>query len=264
MRIVVPVKQVPDLVEELELDADGTDVDREFLKFVVSEWDDQALEEALLVKEATGSEVVVVGFDDPDVDMTLYTALAKGADRAVKLVGLPEGRIDSHTRAAALAQWLSGQGADLVLTGVQAVDDLDGQLPALLGPLLGWPHVAVVIGVEGKTGARGVPEDAGIVQVSQEFGGGRAARLEVRLPAVIGVQAARQPCRYASISRIRQAQQAGGVEEVEVAAPEATAGITVRRLYAPEKTGHAEMLSGSESEVALRIVELIRAKGLIK
>src|SRR5712691_1608085 len=103
MRIVVAVKQVPDLVEELELDSDGTDVDREFLKFVTSEWDEQALEEALLVKEATGAEVVVVGFDDPDVDMTLYTALAKGADRAVKLTGLPEGGIDSHTRATVLA-----------------------------------------------------------------------------------------------------------------------------------------------------------------
>jgi electron transfer flavoprotein beta subunit len=173
----------------------------------------------------------------------------------VKLVGLPEGRLDSHTRAAVLAGWLPEQSADLVLTGVQAVDDLDGQLPALLGPLLGWPHVAVVIAVEGKEGN---------VVVSQEFGGGRAARLELRLPAVVGVQAARQPPRYASISRIRQAQQAGGVEEVQVTAPEADAGITVRRLYAPEKTGHAEMLSGSESEVALRIVELIREKGLIK
>src|SRR6266540_1413830 len=87
MRIVVPVKMVPDLVEELELNGDGTDIDREFLKFVVSEWDDQALEEALLVKEATGAEVVVVALDDPDVDQVLYTALAKGADRAVKLTG---------------------------------------------------------------------------------------------------------------------------------------------------------------------------------
>jgi electron transfer flavoprotein beta subunit len=255
MRIVVPVKQVPDLVEELELDSDGTDVDREFLKFVVSEWDDQALEEALLVKESAGGEVVVVAFDDPDVDMTLYTALAKGADRAVKLVGLPEGRIDSHTRAAVLAGWLPEQSPDLVLAGVQAVDDLDGQLPALLGPLMGWPHVAVVIGVEGKEGT---------VEVSQEFGGGRAARLELHLPAVVGVQAARQPPRYASISRIRQAQQAGGVEEVEVKAPEVQTGISVRRLYAPEKAGHAEMLSGSEAEVAARIVDLLREKGLVK
>jgi electron transfer flavoprotein beta subunit len=129
MRIVVPIKQTPDLVEELELNDDGTDVDREFLKFVLSEWDDQALEEALLVKEAGGGEIIVVGFGDPDVELSLYTALAKGADRAVNLTGLGEGWIDSHTRAAALTSWLSGQEVDLVLAGVQAVDDLDGQLP---------------------------------------------------------------------------------------------------------------------------------------
>jgi electron transfer flavoprotein beta subunit len=256
MRIVVPVKCVPDLVEELELNEDETDVDREFLKFVISEWDDQALEEALLVKEATGGEVVVVGLGDPDVELTLYTALAKGADRAVNLTGLGDGWVDSHTRAAVLAEWLRGEGADLVMTGVQAVDDLDGQLPALLGSMLGWPHVAVVIGVEAKDG---------VAQLSQEFGGGRSARLEVRLPAVVGVQAARQPCRYASISRIRQAQQGGGIEVVEVGAPEgAGAGIDVRRLYAPEKAGHAEMLTGSPEEVADRILELIRSKGVLK
>ena len=255
MRIVVPVKQTPDLVEELELNDDGTDVDREFLKFVLSEWDDQAVEEALLVKEATGGEVVVVGFGDPDVELSLYTALAKGADRAVNLTGLGDGWIPSHTRAAALADWLSAQEVDLVLAGVQAVDDLDGQLPPLLAAMLGWPHVGVVIGVEGKDNT---------IQVSQEFGGGRAARLEVKLPAVIGVQAARQPPRYASITRIRQAQQAGGIEEVAVAKPGADAGITVRRLFEPEKTGHAEMLTGSPEDVADRILDLIRSKGVLK
>ena len=255
MRIVVPVKQTPDLVEELDLNDDATDVDREFLKFVLSEWDDQALEEALLVKEASGGEVIVVGFGDPDVELSLSTALAKGADRAVNLTGLGEGWIDSHTRAAVLAQWLSGQEVDLVLAGVQAVDDLDGQLPPLLAATLGWPHVGVVIGVEGKDNT---------IQVSQEFGGGKASRLEVKLPAVVGVQAARQPPRYASITRIRQAQQAGGIEEVTVTKPDADAGITVRRLFEPEKTGHAEMLTGSPEDVADRILDLIRSKGMLK
>lgn len=255
MRIVVPIKQVPDLVEELELNDEETDVDREFLKFVVSEWDDQALEEALLVKEATGGEVVVVGFDDPDVDMTLYTALAKGADRAVKLTGLGEAGIDSHTRATVLADWISGYSPDLVLAGVQAVDDLDGQLPPILGARLGWPHVSVVISVEAKDG---------VAVVTQEFSGGVSSRLEVRTPAVVGIQAARQAPRYASITRIRQAQQAGGLEEVEVTAPAAATGVKVRRLFVPEKTGHAEMLTGSVEDVADKIVELMQAKGLLK
>ena len=83
MRIVVPMKAVPDLVEEIELNPGETDIDREFLSFILSEWDAQALEEALLVKDASGAEVVAVGLAaDPDIDQALYTALAKGADAA--------------------------------------------------------------------------------------------------------------------------------------------------------------------------------------
>ena len=112
MRIVVPLKAVPDLVEEIEFTPDGTGIDREFLKFVLNEWDDQALEEALLIKDTVGGEVIAVGLaDDPDIDQALYTALAKGADSAVKISGDAE---DTHCRAALLAAYLEQQPADLI------------------------------------------------------------------------------------------------------------------------------------------------------
>lgn len=255
MRIVVAIKQVPDLVEELELADDGRDVEREFLKFVTNEWDEQALEEALGVKDATGAHVTVVALDDSDVDQALYTAIAKGADRAVKLTGSSEGWIDSHRRAKMLAAWIRGQSFDLILSGVQAPDDLDGQMAPLLASELGLPYVSVVVRVEAKDAA---------ARVTQEFGGGRAAELEVRLPAVIGVQAARQAPRYAPITRVRQAMQAGGLEQVAAEAPAEGSGLTVRRLYAPEAVGHADMLTGSADDVAGAIVEILRSRGLIK
>ena len=257
MRIVVALKQIPDLVEELELAPGGTDLDRELLKFVLNEFDEQALEEALCIKESDGAEVVVVGFDEPDVDQSLFTALAKGADRAVKLAGAGDGWLDGHSRAAMLASWLGGEPFDLVLTGVQAADDLDGQLPSLLGAGIGLPHVSVVMRVEPKGAS---------VRVWQEFAGGVLAEEDVQVPAVIGVQAARQAPRYVSISRIRQAQQEGTIEEAAVSppAPADGGGYRVRRLLAPESSGHAEMLGGSAADVAGRIVEIIRAKGLVK
>jgi electron transfer flavoprotein beta subunit len=89
---------------------------------------------------------------------------------------------------------------------------------------------------------------------------------EIRLPAVIGMQTARQTPRYAPITRVRQAMQAGGLEEV--AAGVATAGLppgmSVRRLFPPEKSGQAEMLTGDAEAVANRIVEILRERGLIK
>jgi electron transfer flavoprotein beta subunit len=258
LRIVVLVRQLPDLVEELEIGPDGTDIDREFIKFVLNEFDDQALEEALLLKEAGTAEVVVVALDEPDVDQALYAALAKGADRAVKLTGVPAERwLPTHERAAVFGPFVRGLQADLVLTGVQSADDLDGQLAGVLAARLGLPHAAVVVGVEVK--------DDGVL-VTQELGGGRSVDEHITLPAVLGIQAARQAPRYAPISRIRQAMQAGGVEEVAAPSPDATGdtAILIRRLYAPEKAGHAEMLTGSPEEVAGKIAELLRARGLVK
>jgi len=256
MRIVVPIKQVPDLVEELELLPEGTDLDRDLVTFKLNEYDDHALEEALCLKEALGAEVVVVGLDEPEIDQSLFTALAKGADRAVKVTGDLEGWIDTHRRAALLGSWLASEPFDLVLVGVQAVDDLDGQVPALLGARLGVPHISVVTRVE--------PSGDGTAVVHQEYSGGLAAELVVRLPAVVGVQAARQAPRYASITRVRQAMQEGSIEEVQVAEEGADAGLRVRRLYAPEASGHAEMLDGDVGEVAERILELLRTRGLLK
>lgn len=262
MRIVVPLKAVPDLVEEIELTADETGIDREFLTFVLSEWDAQALEEALLLKDVAGAEVIAVGLaDDPEIDQVLYTALAKGADAAVKLDGDIVGRTPGPSgmwtgdRAALLTGYLAEQPADLVITGVQAADDLDGQLPSMLAARIGLPHVSVVVGVKTSGDA---------VTVRQEFAGGRAHELELQLPAVIGVQSARQAPRYAPITRIKQAMQSGGLVELTVTPSPASAGLVVRRMHTPESTGQAEMLTGSPGDVAGRIVGLLKERGLVK
>lgn len=256
MRIVVPIKAVPDLVEEIELTADETSIDREFLTFVVSEWDAQALEEALLVKEASGAEVVAVGLaSDPDIDQALYTALAKGADSAVKVAGGAQDPVLTGERAALLAGYLAAEPADLVITGVQAADDSDGQLPPMLAAHLGMPHASVVVGVEAAGDG---------ITVRQEFAGGRVHELRVALPAVVGVQAARQAPRYAPITRIRQAMAAGGVREVTAEPAQASPAPTVRRMFRPETTSHALMLTGSADDVAAAIANLLSERGLVR
>lgn len=255
MQIIVPMQQTVDLVEELELNDDGTDVEREYLKFVANEWDEQALEEALLLKEAGGGSVTVVGIDETDVDGTLFSALAKGADRAVKLTGDFENGVSSHQRAAILAAWLGTQEFDLVMVGVQSPEDLDGQTGVILANLLDTAHVSVAIGVE--------PHEGG-VKVRQEFGGGTVHELALSGRAVVGVQAATAAPRYVSISRVRAAMQESPLETLPAADVEASTGTTVRRLYAPESSSHAEMLEGDPDAVAARILEIVRERGIVK
>jgi electron transfer flavoprotein beta subunit len=198
MNIIVPVKQVPDLVEELEINHDGTDLERDVLKFKTNEWDESALEEALQLKELHGGTVTVLTVASGDVDEMLYTCVARGADRVVKITGDFEERHDSHTAARALAAAIREQPYDLILTGVQAADDLDGQVGVLLATYLGIPHISVVSGIEAEPMTR-------TATVHQEYAGGIMATFEVDLPVVLGVQASRAIPRYAPVSRVRQA-----------------------------------------------------------
>jgi len=256
MNIIVPVKQVPDLVEELEINSEGTDLEREALKYKMNEWDESALEEALQLKELHGGTVTVltVASGDADVDEMLYTCVAKGADRVARIAGDFEGAYDSHTAARALAAAIREQAYDLILTGVQAADDLDGQVGVLLATYLGIPHISVVSGIEVDPLTR-------TTTVHQEYAGGIMATFEVDLPAVLGVQASRAVPRYAPVSRVRQAMKTAQIEEIEATTP-AGSGIAVRRMFKSESTEHAEMLEGDTEEIVERVIEILRERGI--
>lgn len=255
MEIIVPIKQIPDLVEELEIDGDGTGLDREYLTYVMNEFDEQALEEAVLIKEAEGGSVTAVTLDTGEADGILYAAAAKGADTLLKITGdFDEEPPDNHALSAILAGVLDGRAVDLIVTGVQAADDLDGQLGPLLASRLGLPHVSVVAGVAVSGAA---------VTATQEYGGGWTADLTVKMPCVLGIQAARQTPRYAPVSRVRQMKQERTIEDVAAPAVDTTR-LRVRAMRKPESAAHAEMLTGSTAEIADKVVALLRERGLVK
>lgn len=253
MKIAVVLEQVPDPAEDLEIADNGAELDREYLSFVLNEFDDYALEEALQLKEITGGTVTAFALGTEDAEDALYTAVAKGADAAVKVGDFEDEALDGHAAAHVMAEALSGGGFDLILTGVQAIDDVDGWTAPVVAGYLGVPHVSVVTHI--------APADGGVT-VNQEYAGGVVAELDVHTPAVLGVQAARAVPRYAPVSKVRQAMQTSTIEEVDADAAAGT-GVTVRRLFAPEAGGHAEMLSGGADAVAERLVEILKERGLV-
>jgi electron transfer flavoprotein beta subunit len=260
MNIAVVVRQVPDLIEPLEVDSSGAALDLSSAPFIVNESDDHALEQAILLKEAGGGTVSVVAIDFGDVDSTLYAAAAKGADRIVKLA--LEGPPPSPRAAAAFyAAALKPLASDLVLIGVQAHDELDGGLAPFLAAALSVPYVGVIRGV--KPG----PE-TGMVTACKEFPGAVMARMKIKLPAVLGILGAEQPPRYVPVSRIRAAMKTTQFEEAAPTppgpCPETAPLFSICRLYPPASGSHAEMLAGSQAEVAARIAEILAEKGLVK
>lgn len=255
MNIIVAIKHVPSLIDELELNDDGTDLDFDSVDFTLNEWDEQAIEEAVLIKEAAGGTVTVVGIDlIEELDGVLHTALAKGADRAVKIVGDLEPGLSSHAQARLLAEAIKDMSPDIVLSGVQAPDDRDGQIAPMLAAYLDMPYVGVVAGAKVTDGK---------AVVHKEYAGGVMAEFEVSLPMVVGVQVASQPPRYAPISKVRQIAKTATIDEIEVGEAGPAAGSTVRKMAPPVSTGHAEMLQGDAGEVAQRIIEIIKERGLL-
>ncbi|KAF0107254.1 MAG: electron transfer flavoprotein beta subunit [Anaerolineaceae bacterium] len=253
MKIAVPVKFVPDLVEELTIDPSGAALDTSWLRLIINEFDDHAVEQAILLKERGGGQVTVMMTESDGADDFLFTAAAKGADQLVKLTG-DFSSINNHALAHVYADLLKELQPDLVLTGVQAHNDIDGAVGPLLAELLGLPYVGYVAGLT-------VQGDKAVVR--KEYSGGLVAEIEVKLPAVLGIQAAEQPPRYVAYSKIRQVMGTAKIEERPVAGLDLSGGTAVSRLFQPEAAERATMLEGGADEVADRLVAIFKEIGTL-
>jgi electron transfer flavoprotein beta subunit len=251
MNIFVPIQLVPDLVEELIVAGDGRRLDPDSIRWLLNEFDDHAIEEAILLKEKHGGKVTILAPDFEGVDDVLYQAVAKGADRVIKLSGELDGSLNTHALARLVVQAIQSTGAapDLILTGVQTHDSLDGALGPLVAAYLDLPLVDCV--------ARTSLEDHKVV-VHKEFPGGLIAETEVTLPAVLGIQAADTPPRYVPISKIRQAMKACSIETKDVEDLDPQGEVGRSRMYVPELGTRAEMIEGSLDEVADRLAAILK------
>lgn len=262
MEIIVCVKHVPETAEaEIVVDESGKRIKTTGLVFDINEWDDYALEEAVLLKERFGGSVTAITVGPEDADITLRKCLARGADRAVRITDEAIEGSDAYAVAKILRSAIRNIPFDLILTGTQASDDGYAQVGVVLAELLGTPHATMVKKIEIKEG---------FARVSRELEGGLEELIEVELPAVLAVQTGINEPRYVSIMGIRKARRkelkvldlkALGLKEEEVG--EQGSWITVERMFVPPVEKEAEILTGGTDEVASKIVEIIRARGLI-
>src|SRR4051812_22332508 len=254
MNIAVAVRLMPKAGEELELDPDGTDIDREFVDQTICDFDDHALEEAVLIKEATGATVTAVGLRVDGIEEALRVAYARGADRVVIADAGELDPYDSCSAALAFAEAFKALSPGLVLVGVQTPSDVFGQTAPVLAASLGWPQANVAVGVT---------VDGSEARVVQEYAGGRLAVLGLTLPAVVGVQSASAPPRYVSMSRLRQAMTEASPEALAVTVTSAAAPPELVALARPEAQGRATMLEGDAEAIATQIAGVLRERGAL-
>ena len=243
MDVIVCVKRVPDTETRIRIGESGTAVDPTGIKYIISPYDEYAVEAALRTKEGAGEgEVTVVSLGDASCQETLRAGLAMGADKALLLQG--EATMDGLATAKALAAELEGSDAPLVLFGVKAADDDQQQVGPMTATLLGRACVTDVASFEVRDGA---------VVCHRESEGGVEV-VEARLPAVVTVTKGTYDPRYASLKGIMQAKKKPLETKEAEAAP---SRLTVGKLeYPPERA--AGKIVGEGPDAVPELVRLLR------
>ncbi len=222
MKIVVCVKRVPDTESRIRIGSDGLSVDPAGIKFVMSPYDEFALETALRLKEAAGEgEVVAISLGEAAAAEQLRSALAMGADRAVLLTGEPS--LDGLATAAALAAEIEPMAPDLVLVGMKAADDDGQQVGPMLAERLGLPCVTVAASLQITDGA---------VLAHREVEGG-VEHVRAPVPAVVSVTKGEFEPRYPSLKGIMAAKKKP-LEEKDATLPAARVKL-LGLSYPPER-----------------------------
>lgn len=198
MKILVPAKRVPDPNSTIKVKPDGSGIVTDGLKWVINPFDEIALEEGLRIKEKLGSgEVILVAIGPKTSSEQLRTGLAMGADRAILV--MTDDPLDSLAVARVLHKLVTGEKADLVLMGKQAIDADSNQAGQMLADLLGWPQATFASKIE-------LAGDQKSMQVTREVDGGLEV-LSMPLPAVVTADLRLNEPRYASLPGIMKARK---------------------------------------------------------
>jgi len=244
---------VPDTASIIKIGPDGKGIDETGIKWIISPYDEYALEEALQITEAKGGEVTVVTYGPDHAEATLRECLARGAHQAVHAVGGQATLGDSFTIAKVLAGAIKDRSFDLILGGFKGVGTDAGQVGQMLAVLLDLPHVANVTKLEVGDGSLNAGRD---VEGGQE-------QVECQVPAVVTCQKGLNEPRYAALKGIMAAKRKP-VEKIEVAGLGVEEGAdpfySVRSLELPAAKEAGTIIQGEDdpAAAAAQLVQLLR------
>ena len=243
MKIYVCIKRVPDTEARIRIQDGGSGIDPTGVKFVISPYDEFALETALRLKEGSGAgEVVAVTVGEAGAAEQLRSALAMGADRATLLKGQPT--LDGLATARALAAEIGADSPQLVLLGMKAADGDQQQVGPMLAEQLGLPCVTAVgkLEIEGDR-----------VVCHREIEGGVEV-VEAPLPAVVTITKGDFAPRYPSLKGIMAAKKKP-LEEKDAQLGESR--IQVRSLTLPPERPAGRVV-GQGVDAVPELVRLLR------
>ncbi|WP_456467606.1 electron transfer flavoprotein subunit beta/FixA family protein [Archaeoglobus sp.] len=247
MKVIVLAKHAPDPESEISVASDGKSVNTSGLVYDINDWDRYAVEEAIRIKEDKGGEVVVVGVGT-NCDDTLRKCLAMGADRAIKIP--VDTSFDAYQTAEVIKEAIKDEEFDMILAGLMSQDLNNAQVGVLLAAMLDLPIATAVAELNVEDGK---------VIAKRELEGGYLEEVELPTPCVITVQSGINEPRYVSIMGIKRAKSK---EMKEVSISPSISTLEIEKMYLPP-VKKAEMIEGDPSQIAEKLIEILKERGLI-
>jgi electron transfer flavoprotein beta subunit len=254
MKILVCIKQVPDLESKFKINDKGNWVVESSLAFRLNEYDEYAAEEAVKLKEKLGSEnadLTVLSIGPERVKEVIKKVLAMGADRAIYIKDNEAYSKDPFRISSIIYECVKDHCFDIIFTGMQSNDRSSCQVAVFLAELLGINAITTVVGFDCNDN---------VVTVKRELEGGKKMVVKSTLPLLLTCQLGLNNPRYPTLPNIMKAKKKE-IKEYDVKDfDKITNNTTIAKLLYPEKKSKAEIIEGSINEIAPKLLKIIKGK----
>ncbi|MFV0436784.1 MAG: electron transfer flavoprotein subunit beta/FixA family protein [Desulfopila sp.] len=251
MKILVCMKQVPDMESRFTVDSAGTWYNTAELVWRMNEYDEYGVEQAVQLKEQTGGEATILSIGPDRVKETMKKGLAMGCDRGVHIDDPDYASRDPYQMATIIANFAKDKGFDIILTGMQSQDRGSAQVGVLIAEQLGLPAVTTIVEFS---------LDNTTAKVKRELEGGVKALVALELPALFTCQLGLNTPRYPTLPNIMKAKKKELLSLPVKDFLTVEARVETTSMQPPEKKGGGLVLEGDAAELAEQLIKILKEK----
>lgn len=255
MKILVCIKQVPDMESKFKVADSGKWYNTADLAWRMNEYDEFGVEQAVRLKEQEkDTDITVLSIGSAQVKETMKKALAMGCDRGIHIQDETAFDKEPFQIAGIIAEYAKDKNFDLIFTGMQSQDRGSAQVGILVGELLDIPSVSTIVEFA---------YNGGEVGVSRELEGGIKAKMTVKLPAVFTCQLGLNTPRYPTLPNIMKAKKKELLTVAVADLLHVDARLVTEKMFLPEKKAGGVILEGEIAELADRLIAILKEKSTV-
>lgn len=253
MKMLVCIKQVPDMESRFKVNSEGIWYEEQDLAFRMNEYDEFAVEQSVRIKEQLGgaADITVLSIGPDRVVEVIKKGLAMGGDRGVHIKDDHLYQKDPWQVASVIAAFARGRDFNLILTGLQSQDRGSAQVGVTVAEFLGVACATTLVSFE---------MNGDVVTARRELDGGMRSLVKFKLPAVITCQLGLNTPRYPTLPNIMKARQKELLAYPITDFLSEESAATTEKMYPPEKKGRGLVLEGDINETADKLLAILKEK----